>query len=133
MTGLMMTVFTALTMATNIMIATLIDKIGRKKLLVLGSGLYFVNTILFCFTDNLTLILILRILCGFTSGLFFPVPPVVVADVSKDEHLVDAVGIFGAAASIAMAIAPTIALALYRHFGPAVMFSSGAMMGVSPF
>lgn len=132
MTGFMMTGLTILTMATNIVIAPLIDKIGRKKLLVLGSGLFFLNTLLFCFTDDLALIFVLRVLCGFTTGVFFPVPPVVVADVSEEEHLVDAVGIFGAAGSIAFAVTPTIALALYRRFSPTVMFVSGAVMaGIS--
>lgn len=129
MTGFMMTGLTILTMATNIVMAPLIDKIGRKKLLVLGSGLFFLNTLLFCFTNNLALIFVFRVLCGFTTGVFFPVPPIIVADVSREEHLVDAVGIFGAAGSIAFAVTPTIALALYRHFSPTVMFISGAVMG----
>lgn len=129
MTGFMMTGLTILTMATNIVMAPLIDKIGRKKLLVLGSGLFFLNTLLFCFTNNLALIFMFRVLCGFTTGVFFPVPPIIVADVSREEHLVDAVGIFGAAGSIAFAVTPTIALALYRHFSPTVMFISGAVMG----
>lgn len=129
MTGFMMTGLTLLTMVTNLVMAPLIDRIGRKKLLVLGSGLFFLNTLLFCFTDNLTFIFALRVLCGFTTGIFFPVPPIVVADVTDEEHLVDAVGIFGAAGSIAFAVTPTIGLALYNTFGSAVMFISGAVMG----
>ncbi len=132
MTGFMMTGLTILTMFTNIIIAPLIDKIGRKKILVLGSGLFFLNTFLFCFTDNLTSLFALRVLCGFTTGVFFPVPPIIVADVSEEEHLVDAVGIFGAAGSIAFAITPTIGLALYNGLGPTAMFVSGAIMaGIS--
>ena len=129
MTGFMMTGLTLLTMVTNLVMAPLLDRIGRQTLLVLGSGLFFLNTLLFCFTDNLTFIFALRVLCGFTTGIFFPVPPIVVADVTDEEHLVDAVGIFGAAGSIAFAVTPTIGLALYNTFGSAVMFISGAVMG----
>lgn len=129
MTGFMITGLTVLTTITNIVVAPLIDKIGRKKLLVLGSGLFFFNTLLFCFTDNLTLIFALRVLCGFTTGIFFPVPPIIVSDISSDDLLVDAVGIFGAAGSIAFAVTPAIGLALYNHYGPTTMFISSAILG----
>lgn len=128
-TGFMMTGFTILTMVTNIVVAPLIDRIGRKKLLVLGSGLFFFNTLLFCFTDNLAFIFVLRVLCGFTTGVFFPIPPIVVSDISSDDLLVDAMGIFGAAGSIAFAVTPAIGLAFYNNYGPAAMFLSGAVMG----
>lgn len=129
MTGFMMTGFTILTMITNVIVAPFIDIIGRKKLLILGSGLFFLNTLLFCLTDNLTYVFAFRVICGFTTGVFFPIPPIVVADISSDGLLVDAVGIFGAAGSVAFAVTPTIGLALYNNFGSSAMFISGAIMG----
>ena len=47
--------------------------------------------------------------------------------------MVDAMGLFGAASSIAFAVTPTIGLFLYETFGPQVMFLSGAAMGAVSF
>ncbi len=99
MTGMMMTGLTLLGMLTNIIVAPLIDRIGRKKLLLLGSGLYALNIILFCFTEDLGVLFVLRVLCGFTQGVFFPVPPIMAADNAPQDVLVDAMGLFGVAGS----------------------------------
>ncbi|WP_322204437.1 MFS transporter [Acutalibacter intestini] len=57
LTGMMMTGLTLLGMATRIIVAPLIDRIGRKKLLVIGSGLYALNALAFCFTKDLNVLL----------------------------------------------------------------------------
>ena len=129
LTGLMMTGLTVLGMVTNLAVAPLIDRVGRKKLLVLGSGLYFVNALLFCFTRDLNALFALRVLCGFSQGIFFPVPPVIASDISPKELMVDAMGIFGAAGSLTFAVAPAIGLAIYRSLGPTAMFAAAAAMG----
>ena len=132
-TGMMMTGLTLLGMVTNAAVAPLIDRVGRKKLLVLGNGLYALNAAMFCFTEDLTALFVLRVLCGFTQGVFFPVPPIVAADNAPEDLMVDAMGLFGAASSIAFAVTPTIGLFLYETFGPQVMFLSGAAMGAVSF
>ena len=132
-TGMMMTGLTLLGMVTNAAVAPLIDRVGRKKLLVLGSGLYALNAAMFCLTEDLTALFVLRVLCGFTQGVFFPVPPIVAADNAPEDLMVDAMGLFGAASSIAFAVTPTIGLFLYETFGPQVMFLSGAAMGAVSF
>ncbi|MDO4460624.1 MAG: MFS transporter [Clostridia bacterium] len=131
--GFMTTGLTVLTMITNIIVAPLIDSIGRKRLVILGSFLFFVNSLLFCFTNRLSFVLVLRILCGLTTGVFFPIPPIIVSDVSKKEHLVDALGIFGASGSVSFAVAPTIGLWLYRSYGATAMFCSAAVLGAISF
>lgn len=133
LSGMMMTGLTVLGIATRIVVAPMIDKIGRKKLLVLGSGLYAANAILFCFTKDLNVLFALRVLCGFTQGVFFPVPPTMVADISPVDLLVDAMGFFGVSSSITFAITPTIGLAIYNHLGAEVMFITAAVTGVVSF
>ena len=122
LTGMMMTGLTLLGMATRIIVAPLIDKIGRKKLLVIGSGLYALNALAFCFTKDLNVPFALRVLHGFTQGIFFPVPPTMVADISQEDLLVDAMGFFGISSSLVFAVTPTIGLAIYNNLGPEAMF-----------
>ena len=95
LTGMMMTGLTLLGMVTRIIVAPLIDRIGRKKLLVIGSGLYALNALDFCFTKDLNVLFALRVLHGFTQGIFFSVPPTMVADISPEDLLVGA-AIWGA-------------------------------------
>lgn len=133
LTGMMMTGLTILGMATRVVIAPLIDKIGRKKLLVLGSGLYALNALAFCFTKDLNVLFALRVLHGFTQGIFFPVPPIMVADISPEDLLVDAMGFFGISSSLVFAVTPTIGLAVYNNFGAETMFWSAVVTGVISF
>jgi len=133
LTGMMMTGLTILGMATRVVVAPLIDKIGRKKLLVLGSGLYALNALAFCFTKDLNVLFVLRVLHGFTQGIFFPVPPIMVADISPAELLVDAMGFFGISSSLVFAMTPTIGLAIYNNFGPETMFWSAVVTGIVSF
>ena len=133
LTGMMMTGLTILGMATRVVIAPLIDRIGRKKLLVLGSGLYALNALAFCFTKDLNVLFALRVLHGFTQGIFFPVPPIMVADISPEDLLVDAMGFFGISSSLVFAVTPTIGLAVYNNFGAETMFWSAVVTGVISF
>ena len=133
LTGMMMTGLTLLGMVTRVIVAPLIDRIGRKKLLVIGSGLYALNALAFCFTKDLNVLFALRVLHGFTQGIFFPVPPTMVADISPEDLLVDAMGFFGISSSLVFAVTPTIGLAIYNNFGPEAMFWSAVIMGLISF
>lgn len=129
LTGMMMTGLTLLGMVTRIIIAPLIDRIGRKKLLVLGSGLYALNALAFCFTKDLNLLFALRVLHGFTQGIFFPIPPTMVADIAPPELLIDAMGFFGISNALVFAVTPSIGLAVYNSMGAEAMFISAAVVG----
>lgn len=133
LTGMMMTGLTVLGMATRVVVAPLIDRIGRKKLLVIGSGLYALNALAFCFTKDLNVLFALRVLHGFTQGIFFPVPPTMVADIAPEDLLVDAMGFFGISSSLVFAVTPTIGLAIYNNLGPEAMFWSAVVTGVISF
>lgn len=133
MTGMMMTGLTIAGVLTRFIVAPLFDKVGRKKMLVLGAGLYAINALLFCFTKDLTVLFVLRVLQGFTQGVFFPVPHIIVADISPEDVLVDAMGFFGAANAVVFAVAPSIGLAIYNNFGPQALFVSSAITGFLSF
>lgn len=133
LTGMMMTGLTVLGMATRVVVAPLIDRIGRKKLLVIGSGLYALNALAFCFTKDLNVLFALRVLHGFTQGIFFPVPPTMVADIAPEDLLVDAMGFFGISSSLVFAVTPTIGLAIYNNWGPEAMFWSAVVTGIISF
>lgn len=133
LTGMMMTGLTVLGIATRIVVAPLIDKVGRKKLLVLGSGLYALNALAFCLTKDLNILFALRVLHGFTQGIFFPVPPTMVADISPEDLLVDAIGFFGVSSSLVFAVTPIVGLEIYNSLGADAMFLSAAVTALVSF
>lgn len=133
MTGMMMTGLTVVGMFTRLIAAPLFDRVGRKKMLVLGAGLYAVNALAFCFTKDLSVLFALRVIQGFTQGVFFPVPHIILADISPEDMMVDAMGLFGAANAVVFAVAPTIGLAIYNNVGPQALFISSAVTGFLSF
>ncbi len=122
MTGNMLLGLTIATLITRLFFGYLPDTFGRKKTMVLGSTLFMVNTLAYCFIDHITGLFILRICNGISQGIFFPVPPTIVADVVDEDHLVDAMGIFGISGSLPVAFAPTFGLWFYQSFGANALF-----------
>lgn len=127
-TGLMTTGMTVTYLITALMTAPLIDRWGRKKMLVLGTVLYALNAAGYVlFADDLTAVTILRILNGVTQGIFFPVPPTVVADVSPKDRMVEAIGYFGIAGALPAVFAPVAGLWIYENTGSGAFFMMTAL------
>ena len=122
MAGAMITGLTVASILTRLVCGPLTDKFGRKRLLVIGSTSYALNALAYCFAPNLGTVIALRVLNGITQGIFFPVPPTLVADLVPRQRLVDGMGFFGVASSISFAVAPTISLAVYEAWGPSFLF-----------
>lgn len=129
-TGLMMTGLTVAGICIRIVMAPLVDRIGRKKILVLGSATFALNTIAFCFVRDIPGLFCLQVINGIAQGIYFPVPPTLVGDIVPRERLVDGMGFFGIAASLSASLAPTVGLSLYEAFGPLVLFTVSSIFAV---
>lgn len=121
-TGFMMTGLTITGIITRIVFGNVIDQWGRKKTLLLACFIFALNTILFCFTTNMTLLFILRALNGFSLGLILPVFPTIIADITPNARLVEGIGFLGAASSLAAAVTPSIGLYIYQSNGAILLF-----------
>lgn len=122
LTGFMMTGMMISGIVTRLIFGPLIDKLGRKKILILGSISFAVNTILYCFVTDITGLFVLRVFNGVSQGIFFPVPPTIVADVTPKDKLVDALGFFGVASSIGASLGPVIGMELFEKGSPLLFF-----------
>lgn len=121
-TGWMITGLTVASMVTRLVCGPLTDKFGRKRMVVIGSSAYALNALAYCFAPNIETVFFLRVLNGITQGIYFPVPPMLVADLVPEDHLVDGMGFFGVASSVSFAIAPTISLSVYKNLGTTALF-----------
>ena len=105
--GLMGAGLTAFGLLTRLVMSPLIDRWGRKPMLMLGIGLYAANSLgYWILRDSVACMIIMRCVSGFSQGILFPVPPTCVSDVSPRDRLVDALGIFGISSALP---------AIFRH------------------
>ncbi|KAF5302533.1 hypothetical protein FQR65_LT00905 [Abscondita terminalis] len=73
-------------MAGSIAIGFLIDRIGRKKLMMLGSVLLFVPWILTIFAKSFVMLLVARIFLGLGVGIGLGVIPLYIGEIAEKEH-----------------------------------------------
>lgn len=121
--GLMGTGLTLVGLITRLTLAPLIDKWGRKNMLVLGVCLFAVNSLGYLMLrDSVGGVILMRCVSGFSQGIFFPVPPTIVSDVVSEDKLVDGLGIFGIAGSLPAVFSPVVGMYLYENVSPASFF-----------
>lgn len=130
LTGLMMSGLTISGIITRLIVGSLIDRLGRKKILILGSTLFSINTIAYCFISNISGLFVLRVLNGITQGIFFPVPPTIVADIAPRKRLVDGMSYFGISAALASSLAPIIGLRIFQNYGSNLLFIMASVFTV---
>ncbi len=129
--GLMGTGLTLVGLVTRLTLAPLIDKWGRKNMLVLGVVLFAANSLGYLLLrDSVGGVILMRCVSGFSQGIFFPVPPTIVSDVVSPEVLVDALGIFGIAGSLPAVFSPVVGLYLYENVSPMSFFVLALVMSV---
>ena len=121
--GLMGTGLTLVGLVTRLTLAPLIDKWGRKNMLVLGVCLFTLNSLGYLLLrDSVGGVILMRCFSGFSQGIFFPVPPTIVSDVVSEDKLVDGLGIFGIAGSLPAIFSPVVGMYLYENVSPLSFF-----------
>lgn len=121
-TGFMMALLTLAGMVTRLFAGQLIDRWGRKKTFVLGSVLFTLNTLAYCFVTDMAGIYVLRFFNGVTQGIYFSPPATIIADSTPKSRMVDAMSYFGIASSLAIAVAPAVSAIVYEAVGATAFF-----------
>jgi MFS transporter, DHA1 family, multidrug resistance protein len=62
------------------------DSVGRKALLSIGVFIFALTSLLITFTDNSSLILLLRFIQGFSTGSMYSISQAIIADQSKSKE-----------------------------------------------
>ena len=100
----------------------LCDRIGRRPVLLFGSGLYALSSFGFLFFKNIWMIAALRILQGAGYSALTTAAGAIAADLLPKEHLSEGIGRYGAAKSFSLAAAPAIGLFLLERHGGGSLF-----------
>ena len=94
-----------------------LDWRGRRGLVVAGAALFALATLLYPLAASATAFLVVRMLHGAGMGLFPTAGVAVVADLAPPERRGEAMGLFGMASNLAMAVGPVLGVAVEQGVG----------------
>jgi MFS family permease len=110
--GIMTGAFTLAALFIRIVAGKMLDKIGRRKVLMFGIGITAVSTIAYLLTNNIYIIIFLRVMQGIGFGISSTAIATIVTDVIPESRMLEGIGYSGVGITITTAIGPSIALAL---------------------
>lgn len=84
------------------------DKVGRKNMLLLGMGLQIGILLLYTVVPSVSLLIAIRVIHGFSSGLLTPAAFSLVADISKKSTIGRSMALTGVSIGVAAVIGPAL-------------------------
>lgn len=106
------------------------DQHGRKRLLILGTGLFAASSLLCALATDLTWLLVGRVLQGIGAALLLPNSLALLNATFEGEERGRAIGIWAAAGAAAAAVAPLIGGWLVDNVGwPAIFYINLPLAG----
>ena len=106
--GMMLSVFSITQLLASPIMGYLSDKIGRKKMIVLGMSLFAISEFIFGFANDKYIFYLSRGLGGVAAALLMPAVTAFVADMTTIEQRPKAMGYVSAAISGGFIIGPGI-------------------------
>ncbi|MCY6959801.1 MFS transporter [Clostridium brassicae] len=108
--GIMTGAFTLAALIIRLFAGKLLDKLGRKKILILGVVITALSTIAYAFTNEISLLVIFRVIQGFGFGISSTAVATIVTDVTPQSRMLEGIGYSGVGITITTAIGPSMAL-----------------------
>ena len=124
--GLIIGVFTISAVALRPFIGQEVDRRGRKIILISGILVFFISMLLYDYTKSVTTLLLLRVFHGVGWGAATTAATTLIADIAPPRRRGEAMGVFGMASNVAMAIGPALSIILLQAYDFSILFSIGA-------
>jgi MFS family permease len=122
MAGLMVTMLALSALAFRPYFGNLMDRRGRKLVLVVGAGLLMATALLYNFITALSLLFLIRFFQGAGFSAHTTSSGTIVADILPASRLSEGIGYFGIANTVATAIGPFLGLYSVERFGYQALF-----------
>ena len=122
MAGLMVTILALSALVFRPYFGNLMDKRGRKLVLVVGASLLMTTALLYNFIAVLPLLFIIRFVQGSGFSAHTTSSGTIVADILPSSRLSEGIGYFGIANTVATAIGPFLGLYGVERFGYKTLF-----------
>lgn len=131
--GLIIGVFTISAVLLRPFIGREVDRRGRKNILVAGTVVFLLSMLLYNYVTSVISLLLLRVFHGIGWGAATTASSTLIADIAPPSRRGEAMGVFGIAANVAMAIGPALSfLLLYASGAPDFpgLFTAGAAIAL---
>ncbi|WP_394233500.1 MFS transporter [Niallia oryzisoli] len=100
----------------------MIERVGKKRLLLLGLSLFLIIMLLYFPVNSLPLLFLIRFLHGFAFGIATTATGTIAADIIPMSRRGEGMGYFATSMNLAMAVGPFIGLFISQNFDHFVIF-----------
>ena len=130
--GLVIGAFALTALLTRPLAGYLLDRIGRFPVVFLGSCFLALDLVLYLSADSYLLLLLVRILNGFSFSLVSTTAITLIVDVTAESRLKEGIGYFAVSGTIASAVGPALGLIIFKRggFHPLFLFVSLFGLGI---
>ncbi|MFC3420359.1 MFS transporter [Salinicoccus hispanicus] len=106
--GIIVAIYSLFNMVGNVFGGFLSDKFGRRNMLLTGMGLQIIILLAYTVVPSVGLLILIRIIHGFSSGLLTPAAFSLVADISKKSAIGRSMALTGVSIGVAAVIGPAL-------------------------
>ena len=131
--GLVMGIFTAATLIARPTAGILLDRIGKKKVLLCGLGVFTVMVYLYGMVGSIALIILVRLGHGLGWGLAGTSTATIAAEIIPKSRFAEGMGWFSLANGLSMAFAPALGIYLGGLCGLRSVFLIAAAIALVSF
>lgn len=129
--GLITGVFAFTAMLLRPVVGRLIDRLGRRPLILLGSAIFALAPLGYAAAGGLAALLALRVLHGSGMGVGQTAATVAAADLAPVARRGEAMGVFGLSSTVGIMIGPYVGIELYHRLGSSPTFAVAAALAAA--
>ena len=133
MLGVIVSIYGAAQLLTQIPVGRLSDRTGRKKIMLFGLATFSVLPILYIYAESAYSLLFIRTLGGIGASAVWPIAMALIIDQAEAGSRGAAMGWYNASFFSALALGPLLGGVLYDHFGINAPFYLWALLGIASF
>ncbi|HNX39131.1 MAG TPA: MFS transporter [Methanothrix sp.] len=129
--GIIVSIYGAVQLITQIPVGRLSDRSGRKRIMLLGLATFTLLPPLYIYADNAWFLLAVRSLGGLGASAVWPIAMALIVDQADSKSRGAAMGWYNASFFSALALGPLIGGALYDRLGLYAPFYLWAALGAA--
>jgi MFS family permease len=126
--GLIIGVFALAAMLLRPIAGDLADRVGRRPLVLLGTAIFALAPLGYAAVRTIPALLATRVFHGVGMGVAPTAATVIATDLTAPERRGAAMGVFGLASGLALALGPYLGIELSRRLGFGVTFLAAAAL-----
>jgi DHA1 family multidrug resistance protein-like MFS transporter len=129
--GFIVSIYGATQLITQIPIGRLSDRVGRKKILLLGLITFAFMPLLYIYASDAYFLLLIRAFGGVGASAVWPLAMALIVEETGQEGRGEALGLYNASFYSALAFGPLFGGGLYDLFGIEAPFIFWALLGAA--